>query len=366
MSFMIGPEYESWDHTLQTTYINHLELQHEGTHVPYHIQHNSTRAWLGWMYYRASHILRNTNMVILAISPIRRHIRSFRSHFSTLVSRYRLYSYDDMVGTHHHMDDQGVILPHPPRPLQLEDTFTIRFYTINCHTHKVTHSVPAVIQRRDITFQTAQPNTPGTIPIATHDEHGQPWATGYYPDGTPHPDSPHQTMNQPPLTPTPPTTNVPADVYTFPISHQILKQIRRIRVQHILQEYVWDSHSPPTSYGLEISDCRYLEHIFTVMVNEQHHPGPRPRHDTDTTPYTRIIFRTARARRGYTQPLPRTTDAAADVYITFPSRRLTQHTRLWDDLREVSKLITYAPQYDHNRHAEILIQLRNEATNTER
>ena len=68
MSFMIGPEYESWDHTLQTTYITHLELQHEGTHVPYHIQHNSTRAWLGWMYYRASHILRNTNMVILAMS----------------------------------------------------------------------------------------------------------------------------------------------------------------------------------------------------------------------------------------------------------------------------------------------------------
>ena len=116
MSFMIGPEYESWDHTLQTTYTTHLELQHEGTHVPYHIQHNSARAWLGWMYYRASSILRNTNMVILAIPPIRRHIRSFRSHFSTLVSRYRLYSYDDMVGTHHHMDDQGVILPHPPVP----------------------------------------------------------------------------------------------------------------------------------------------------------------------------------------------------------------------------------------------------------
>ena len=100
------------------------------------------------------------------------------------------------------------------------------------------------------------------------------------------------------------------------------------------------------------------------MVNEQHHPGPRPRHDADTTPYTRIVFRTARARRGYTQPLPQTTDAAADVYITFPTRRLTQHTRLGDDLRGVAKLITYAPQYDHNRHAEVLIQLRNDGTNT--
>ena len=365
VSFMIGPEYESWDHTLQTTYITHLQLQHEGTHVPYHIQHNSNRAWLGWIHCRASNILRNTNMVILAFPPIRQHVWFFRSHFSTLISRYRLYSYDDMVGTHHHMDDQGVVHPLPHSP-QLETTFTIRFYTINCHTHKVTHSIPAVIKRHDIAFQTARPNIPGTIPIATHDEHGQPWATGYYSDGTPHPDSPHQTMNQPPLTPTPPTTNIPADVYTFPISLRTLKQIRRIRVQHILQEYMWNSHSPPTSYGLEISDCRYLGQIFTAMVNEQHHPGPRPRHDTDTTPYTRIIFRTARARRGYTQPLPQTTDAAADVYITFPTRHITHHTRLWDSLREVAKLITYAPQYDQDRQAEILIQLRNDGANTGR
>ena len=101
------------------------------------------------------------------------------------------------------------------------------------------------------------------------------------------------------------------------------------------------------------------------MVNEQHYPGPRPRHGTDTTPYTRIIFRTARARRGYTQPLLQTTDAAADVYITFPTRRLARHTRLWDGLRGVAKLITYAPQYDYNRHVEVLIQLRRDGTNAE-
>ena len=89
VSFMIGPEYESWDHTLQTTYITHLELHHEGTHVPYHIQHNSTRAWLGWMHYRASNILRNTNMVILAIPPTRRHIMVLQItllHFNLTIS----------------------------------------------------------------------------------------------------------------------------------------------------------------------------------------------------------------------------------------------------------------------------------------
>ena len=131
VSFMIGPEYESWDHTLQTIYITHLELQHEGTHVPYHIQHNSTRAWLGWIHYRASNILRNTNMVILAFPPIRRHIWSFRSHFSTLISRYRLYSYDDMVGTHHQMDDQAVILPTtPPPPTGRHIYYTFLYYQL--------------------------------------------------------------------------------------------------------------------------------------------------------------------------------------------------------------------------------------------
>ena len=234
VSFMVGPEYESWDRTLQTTYITHLELQHEGTHVPYHIQHNSTRAWLGWIHYRASNILRDTNMVILAIPPTRQHIQSFRSHFSTLISRYRLYSYDDIVGTRHRMNGQYAILPQP-HSHRLEETFTIRLYTINCHTNMVTHSVPAIIHRRDITFQTARQNIPGATPIEAHDEYGQPWATGYYSDGTPHPDSPRQTMDQPPLTPTPPTPNIPADVYTFPISLQTLKQIRRTRVQHILE-----------------------------------------------------------------------------------------------------------------------------------
>ena len=68
----------------------------------------------------------------------------------------------------------------------------------------------------------------------------------------------------------------------------------------------------------------------------------------------------------YTQPLPQTSDAAAGVYITFPTRRLTQHTRLWDDLRGVAKLTTYAPQYDYNRHVEMLIQLRNDGTNAGR
>ena len=51
--------------------------------------------------------------------------------------------------------------------------------------------------------------------------------------GTHHPDSPHQLMNQPPLTPTSPTPSIPANVHSFPISLQTLKQIRRIRVQHI-------------------------------------------------------------------------------------------------------------------------------------
>ena len=156
-------------------------------------------------------------------------------------------------------------------------------------------------------------------------------------------------MNQPPLTPTPPTPNMPADVYTFPISLQTLQQIRRTRVQHILEEYMWESQYPPTSYGLEISDCQHLGHIFTAIVNEQHYPGPRPQYDTNTAPYTRIMFRTARARRGYTQTLSRTTDAAADVYITFPTHRLTQHTQLWGDLRRVAKHITYASQHDYNR-----------------
>lgn len=115
-SFVIGPEYESWEHTLQTTYITHLELQHESTHVPYHIQHNSARAWLGWIHYRASSILRDTNIVILAVRFTRQHIQSFRSHFSTLISQYRLYSYDDMISTRHRIDGQHVVLPQPDPP----------------------------------------------------------------------------------------------------------------------------------------------------------------------------------------------------------------------------------------------------------
>ena len=107
--------------------------------------------------------------------------------------------------------------------------------------------------------------------------------------------------------------------------------------------------------------------VFTAIVNEQHNPGPQPQHNTNTTPYTRIVFRTARARRGYTQPLVSTTDAAADVYITFPTYRLTQHqlTRMWDGRREVAKLITYAPQYDYDRHVEVPMQLRHNEMNVE-
>ena len=37
------------------------------------------------------------------------------------------------------------------------------------------------------------------------------------------------------------------------------------------------------------------------------------------------------------------------------TRRLTQYTRMWDGLRGVAKHITYAPQYDYDRHVEILI-----------
>ena len=203
--------------------------------------------------------------------------------------------------------------------------------------------------------------------METHDEHGQLWATGYYPDGAPHPDSPRQLMDQPPITPTPPTPSIPANAHSFPISLRTLKQIRRTRVQHILEEYMWGPHYPPTSYGLEISDCQNLGQVFTAIVNGGKKPGPRPQHNTTTTPYTRIVFRTARARRGYTQPLVSTTDAAADVYITFPTYRLTQHqlTRMWDGRREVAKLITYAPQYDYDRHVEVPMQLRHNEMNVE-
>ena len=364
-SFMIGPEYESWDHTLQTTYNTHLELHHEGTHVPYHIQYNSTRAWLGWIHRRSSHILRDTNMIILAIPFVRRHIQSFRSHFSSLINRYRLYSYDDMAGTHHRIDGGYGILTQPASP-RSQDTFTIRFYTINCHTDTIMHSVPAIIQRQDVTFQTARRvDVPGANTIQTHDEHGQPWANGYYPNGAPHPDSPHRNMDQPPITPTPPTPSVPADAYSFPISLRTLKQINRLRVQHILEEYMWGPHYPPTSYGLEISDCQNLGHVFTAIVNEQHEIGPRSQRDATTVPYTRIVFRTARARRGYTQPLLSSADAAADVYITFPTFHHPPHTQMWDSLSRVARRITYAPQYHYDRHVEVLIQLRHNDTNVE-
>ena len=115
-SFMIGPAYESWDHTLQTMYTTHLELQHEGTHVPYDIQHNSTRAWLGWIQYRVSNILRDTNMITLAMPFARRHIQSFRSHFSALFSRHQLYSRGSTIGTHHRTDDGYGILLQPSSP----------------------------------------------------------------------------------------------------------------------------------------------------------------------------------------------------------------------------------------------------------
>ena len=170
-SFMIGPEYGSWDHTLQTTYTTHLELQHEGTHVPYDIQHNSTRAWLGWIQYRVSNILRDTNMITLAMPFARRHIQSFRSHFSTLISRYRLDWYGGRVGTHHRTDGGYGVLPRPSSP-RSEDTSTMRFCTINCHTDTATHSVPAIIQQRDAIFKTTRQTVPGASPIETHDEHG--------------------------------------------------------------------------------------------------------------------------------------------------------------------------------------------------
>ena len=48
-------------------------------------------------------------------------------------------------------------------------------------------------------------------------------------------------------------TDLHTDILDNPL--QTLKQIRRIRVQHILQEYMWESHYPLTSYGLETSDC---------------------------------------------------------------------------------------------------------------
>lgn len=363
-SFMIGPEYDSWDHTLQTTYITHLNLQHESTYVPYHIHHNSTRPWLGWIQHRVSNILRDTNMIALAMPFARPYIQSFRSHFSALSSRYQHYSRNNAIDLHHR-DDGDYNFPLQSPNIQSDDTFTIRFYTINCHTNSVTHSVPAIIRRQDVTFQTARHSVSGANPIAMHDERGQPWASGYHPDGTPHPDSPHQLSNQPPLTPTPPTPCVPTDVYSFPISLQTLKQIRRTRVQHILEEYMWAPHYPPTSYGLEISDHQNLGHMFTAIVNERHISGPQPQHNTNISPYTRIIFRTARARRGYTQPLVSTTDAAADIYITFPSHHPTQHTHMWSGLRDAAKFITYSPQFDHNRKVEVLIQLRHDGRDVE-
>ena len=80
---------------------------------------------------------------------------------------------------------------------------------------------------------------PWADPIESHDEHGQPWATGYHPNVTLYPDSPHQLMNQPPLTPTQPTPSTPANVHSFPLSLRTPKQTQRIRVQHILEEYMF-------------------------------------------------------------------------------------------------------------------------------
>ena len=163
-AFVVGPEYESWDHTLQTTYITHLELQHEGTHVPYHIHHNSTQSWLGWVQRRVLNILRNTNMIALAMPFARQHIQYFRSHFSTLSSRYRIYSRNNTTDIHHRADDDHVFPPQIPLT-QSDDTFTMRFYTINRHTDSVTHSIPAIIRRRDVTFQTARQTVLGAHPI---------------------------------------------------------------------------------------------------------------------------------------------------------------------------------------------------------
>ena len=271
-------------------------------------------------------------MIILAMPLTRQHIQSSRSHFSALVLRYQLYSRDTTIGAHHRIDD-GYDIPLQPSPPQSEETFTIRFYMIHCHTNTVTHSVPAIIQRRDATFQTTRHTVPGASPIETHDEHGQPWAIGYYPDGTPHPDSPHQIMDQPPLTPTPPTPSIPADAHSFPISLQTLKQIRRTSVQHMLEEYMWGPHYPPASYGLEIFDCQSLGQVFTAIVNEQHNPGPRPQHNTTTTPYARIVFRTARARRGYTHRVNEHELTNCDTCITV------------DD--GLSSLLPQQPQYSH-------------------
>ena len=124
-------------------------------------------------------------------------------------------------------------------------------------------------------------------------------------------------------------------------------------------------HYPPTSYGLGVFGCQNLGLVFTAIVNEQHNPGPRPQHNTATTPYTRIIFRTARARRGCTQPLTSTANAAADVYITFPTGHHNHLSWMWNGLRDAAPHITYTPQFDDDRRVEILIQLRRNGKNVE-